>query len=84
MNKDEIIKKAIVRKGLSNLPLLNIKPSLIEGVVKEAIMIAIAEQKDMYTECLENFVPINNRDEANEFLSTYGSGLAKELAKGEK
>lgn len=35
----------------------------------------------MYKECLENFIPLDNQDEANLFLSTYGSGLAKELAK---
>jgi len=37
-----------------------------------------------YKECFELFIPTDKWDEANEFLSTYRSGLAKELAKREK
>ena len=41
MNKNLIIKQAIVRRGLSNLKLHEIKSNLIEDVVKEVIEIAL-------------------------------------------
>lgn len=40
--------------------------------------------KEAYKECFEMFIPINKWDEAQEFLTTYGNGLAKEIAKKEK
>ena len=43
-----------------------------------------SEQKQMYQECLEKFVPVDKWDDANLFLSTYGSGLAEALAKREE
>ena len=43
-----------------------------------------SEQKQMYQECLEEFVPTKKWDDANLFLSTYGSGLAEALAKREE
>lgn len=33
----------------------------------------------MYKECFEEFIPTDKWDEATVFLSTYGSGLAKDL-----
>lgn len=42
------------------------------------------ELLDMYKECFEIFIPSDKWDEATEFLSTYGSGLAKDLCKKEK
>jgi len=44
----------------------------------------LKKDKEAYKECFEEFVPIDKQDQANLFLSTYGSGLAKELAKKEK
>jgi hypothetical protein len=41
------------------------------------------EQTEMYKECLEQFVPIEKWDNATKFLSTYGSGLAKDFSKNE-
>jgi len=41
------------------------------------------EQTEMYKECLERFVPIEKWDNATKFLSTYGSGLAKDFSKNE-
>jgi hypothetical protein len=41
----------------------------------------IEELKKMYIECLDEFCDEKRRDEANLFLSTYGSELSKELAK---
>jgi hypothetical protein len=35
----------------------------------------------MYKECLELYIPDNKQDEANLFLSTYVSLLAKDMAK---
>lgn len=43
-----------------------------------------AELVDMYKECFEMFIPSDKWDEATEFLSTYGSGLAKDLYRKEK
>ena len=40
--------------------------------------------KEAYKECFEMFIPINKWGEAQEFLTTYGNGLAKEIAKKEK
>lgn len=40
--------------------------------------------KDAYKECFEQFIPIDKWDEAQEFLTTYGIGLAKEIARKEK
>lgn len=37
------------------------------------------ELVEMYKECFEMFIPQDKWDEATEFLSTYGNGLAKEL-----
>ncbi|WP_353166717.1 hypothetical protein [Empedobacter brevis] len=42
-----------------------------------------AEQINMYKECLELFLPTDKWDEATLFLSTYGSGLAKDLSNKE-
>lgn len=42
------------------------------------------ERIDMYKECFEEFIPVEKQDEANLFLSTYGCGLAKELAKQQR
>lgn len=39
------------------------------------------ERIEAYKECFETYIPNNKWDEATLFLSTYGSGLAKELAK---
>ena len=39
------------------------------------------ERIEAYKECFEMFIPTEKWDEATLFLSTYGSGLAKELAK---
>ena len=41
------------------------------------------QQTEMYKECLEQFVPIEKWDNATKFLSTYGSGLAKDFSKNE-
>ena len=41
------------------------------------------EQTEMYKECLEQFVPIEKWDDATKFLSTHGSGLAKDFSKNE-
>ena len=40
--------------------------------------------KEAYKECFELFIPADKWDEASEFLSTYGSGLAKDIARKEK
>ncbi len=40
--------------------------------------------KDAYKECFEMFIPSDQWDEATLFLSTYGCGLAKELARKER
>lgn len=42
------------------------------------------ELVEMYKECFEMFIPTDKWDEATEFLSTYGSGLAKDLLRKEK
>jgi len=39
---------------------------------------------EMYKECFERFIPDRDKDEANLFLSTYGSELAKVIAQGVK
>ena len=39
----------------------------------------IQVENEAYKECLERFVPIENWDEASEFLSVYGNGLADNL-----
>jgi len=39
------------------------------------------ERIEAYKECFEMFIPTEKWDEATLFLSTYGSGLAKELSK---
>jgi hypothetical protein len=41
------------------------------------------EQIEMYKQCLEEFVPIEKWDDATKFLSTYKSGLAKDLSNNE-
>ena len=41
------------------------------------------QQTEMYKECLEQFVPIEKWDDATKFLSTHGSGLAKDFSKNE-
>ena len=41
------------------------------------------KQTEMYKECLEQFVPIEKWDDATKFLSTHGSGLAKDFSKNE-
>ena len=43
----------------------------------------LKEQIETYKECFELFIPTDKWDEATLFLSTYGSGLAKEIAKKE-
>lgn len=54
------------------------------SVDENAIIRAMEEYRnqdaEMYKECLENFVPNDKWDEATKFLSTYGSGLAKDMA----
>jgi hypothetical protein len=40
--------------------------------------------KEMYKECFELFIPTNKWDEATEFLSTYGNGIAKSLSQKQK
>ena len=40
---------------------------------------AAKEIKEMYKECFEKFILSDQCDEATESLSTYGSGLAKEI-----
>lgn len=42
---------------------------------------ATQDEREMYKECLEKFLPVEKWDEATAFLSSYGSGLAKELQK---
>ena len=45
---------------------------------------ALKETIAAYKECFEKFIPSDKWDEATLFLSTYGSGLAKEIAKKDK
>lgn len=47
--------------------------------VRQQINCELSELLGMYKECFELFIPMNKWDEATEFLSTYGSGLAKNL-----
>jgi hypothetical protein len=56
---------------------LSLKEILIQAKEMEK------EQTEMYKECLEQFVPIEKWDNATKFLSTYGSGLAKDFSKNE-
>lgn len=42
------------------------------------------ESIEAYKECFERFIPDNKKDEATEFLLTYGCGLAKDMLKREK
>ena len=43
----------------------------------------LKKEKDMYKECFEKFIPHDKWDEATIFLSTYGSGLAKDILRRE-
>lgn len=49
--------------------------------VRQQINCELSELLEMYKECFELFIPMDKWDEATEFLSTYGSGLAKNLKK---
>lgn len=52
--------------------------------VRQQINCELSELLEMYKECFELFIPMDKWDEATEFLSTYGSGLAKNLKQKEK
>jgi hypothetical protein len=54
----------------------------LEKAEKEVI--ELKETKNAYKECFEKYIPTNKCDEATEFLSTYGSPLAKDMARREK
>lgn len=55
-----------------------------DDLINEAMELYLQQTVDMYKECLETFLPTDKWDEATEFLSSYGSGLAKDLQRREK
>ena len=64
-----------------------IEEAMVEDCTKELLnlfSVSGSKQKQMYQECLEEFLPTDKWDDANLFLSTYGSGLAEALAKKEE
>ena len=44
---------------------------------------ALKETIEAYKECFEKYIPSDKWDEATIFLSTYGSGLAKDILRKE-
>lgn len=56
----------------------------IQKLASDGNLASVSETLEMYKECFEEFIPTDKMDEANLFMSTYGSGLAKELAKGQR
>jgi hypothetical protein len=54
-----------------------------EAYHQEKMREDLKETRDMYKECFEMFIETDKWDEATLFLSTYGSGLAKDLSKKE-
>lgn len=59
--------------------LWGVRPDLAEKA--EVEYASHKERVEMYKECFEKFIPVNKWDEATLFLSTYGSVLAKEIAR---
>lgn len=61
------------------------KPPAGDGADQNLLAEVRALKKDivMYKECLDEFVDENRRDEANLFISTYGSALAKDIHRRE-
>lgn len=52
--------------------------------LKDACRNIVKETKEMYSECFEQFIPVDKWDEATIFLSTYKDGLAKDFEKKER
>jgi hypothetical protein len=44
----------------------------------------LKQKIEAYKECFEKFIPSDKWDEATKFLSTWGSGLAKDMTRREK
>lgn len=85
MTKQEIIKEA-TKKTLNineGSPLHNAVMNAMDiynNIELAALRKENEELKAMYKECLEKYIPSEKWDEATNFLSTYGSGLAKDLS----
>lgn len=56
---------------------------MVAGVYAQQSCEDLRERIAAYKECFELFMPTDRWDEANAFLSSHGSGLAKELQKNE-
>ena len=52
--------------------------------LKDACRNIVKETKEMYSECFEQFIPVDKWDEATKFLSTYKDGLAEDFEKKER
>lgn len=86
-----VIKEIILRleKEMSNLDgSVEKEYWMIQGLLKAwEICHKVDDEKttnlEAYEECFEEFIPIEKWDEATRFLSTYGSGLAKDFANKE-
>lgn len=73
----DLVYKDYVNEKVVNVPeAVSAQPQLYE-------VRALKEQIEMYKECFELFIPNEKWDEATKFLSTYGSGLARDILRRE-